>query len=456
MAYISTETPVQTGAMSRYPYSEAMEKLFSFVTKYDEPVCMGVRVENFFDVPRGTVPLGKIDLRTGFTPQPFPHKIVLRDDQPKCVKRSLELLRADENHILEAPTGWGKCFSGVAIACELGQPTVIAIQKKDLRKNWLKALRAAGVPDHDIGFAEGKKQTWKGKRFVIAMVQTIMREERMPQAFWDQFGLLVCDEVHHMAAKCFVYVMQHSRARYRLGLSATPKRKDGKNPVVHAHIGPVRVYGEVFPLPPRVVIKPTNYRLPSESYVKADKSIGIRPIRPPMPGRLTPTYQDMANSSARNRVLVDAIMAAYRRPDACKHLLVMSSLTEHLQILYGLLYKAGIAPTDFGWYVGRVGARATTEAQLEAAAARRVILCTDKQTAEGTDFPVWDTLFLCLPWPDVEQRIGRVVRKNPDDPNKIARVFDFEDRDGLFQGFAKSRLKTYFKIGAKVTKVKSA
>lgn len=454
MPYVTTETPVQTGAMSRYPYSEALEKLYTFVTKYEETVRMAVRVENFLDVPRSTCPLGKIDTRAYFPPQPFAHKIIPRDDQGECIARSLELLRADANHLLEAPTGWGKCYAGVAIACELGQPTLIAIQKTDLKRNWLKALRAAGIPESEIGIAQGKDQSWRGKRYVIGMVQTMMVEDKMPQAFWDQFGLLICDEVHHMAAERFSYVMTRAKARNRLGLSATPKRKDGKNPMIFAHIGPVRVYGEVFPVKPEVIVKPTLYRLPSESYTKKDGTQGLRPLRPPVPGRMIPTYQDMANSARRNGIIVTAVMAAYRKPDACKHLLVMSSLTEHLEILYRLLLKAGVEPRDFGMYTGKINGKPSTEAQLLAAAERRVILCTDKQTGEGTDFPPWDTIFLCLPWPDVEQRVGRTTRKDEDRPGKIPRVFDFLDSDGMFQSFFKARENYYARVKAKVTRVR--
>jgi superfamily II DNA or RNA helicase len=286
------------------------------------------------------------------------------------------------------------------------------------------------------------------------MVQTMMGEDRMPQAFWDQFGFMICDEVHHMAAERFVYIMQHAKAKYRLGLSATPKRKDGKNPVIHAHIGPVRVYGEVFPLSPVVAVKPMLTRLPSESYKKKDGSIWLRPLRPVMPGRMTPTYQDLCDNPKRNGLIVNAIMQCYRHPN-CHHLLVMSSLSEHLEMFHRLLYKAGVAIEDFGWYTGRVGQRLSTEDDLARAATKRVILCTDAQTKEGTDYPAWDTIFLTLPWPDVEQRVGRVVRRDDDRPDKVPRVFDFLDSDGIFQGFYKSRENYYARIKAKVVKVKS-
>lgn len=461
MPFVTNEQPGYTGAMSRFEHSPALQKLFTYKTKYEEVVELGVHDVGLghFWVPRESVPLGKIDGRT-FVPnaQRWDHKLELWEDQPECCARSLELLRNDESHILEAPTAWGKTVAGIFIACELGQPTLITVHKNDLVDSWMETIELAGINPKEVAVVQGSKiDHWPGKKIVIGMVQSLMRPEKFSDEFWAYFGFGIFDEVHTVGADKFSYVMQRLRARNRLGLSATPKRKDGKQQVIEYHIGPVRVHGTFIPLSPNVAVRSTGYRLPSEPYLKASGEWGIRPEKRLMhPGQPTLAYKAIAADKDRNRLIVRAAMAAYRA--GRKHTLLMSALIEdHLWPLFHLLIEAGAKPEDIGWYIGYdpQNGKTITKPQLKSAAGKPLILTTDKMSSTGTNYPPWDTLCLCLPWPDVKQRIGRIMRRDRANPDKVPVVFDFLDADGMYQGFFKAREKTYFEVGAQVKRLKA-
>jgi superfamily II DNA or RNA helicase len=69
---------------------------------------------------------------------------------------------------------------------------------------------------------------------------------------------VIIDECHHLPAVSFERVLSEAKARYVVGLTATPQRRDGHQPIIHMQIGPVR-----FNVDPRsqVAQRPFDHRL---------------------------------------------------------------------------------------------------------------------------------------------------------------------------------------------------
>ena len=443
--YLTSQIPLRTGAMSAYPYSAALEKLFEITPKYSEPFFMSKRVGNTLLVPREVVPLGKEDYRVTFQPeQAINCQIIPRDEeQASCIAQSAKLLLTGSNHILEAPTGWGKTFAGVAIACAVGQPTLIIVTKEDLVASWKKAILAAGYKTTDIGHIQAEKIDYEGRQFVIGMVQSLIKDDKYEADMYKSFGMVIFDEVHRMAADSFSIAAGLFPAKYRLGLSATPKRKDDKDPVLYAHIGKILVRGSVVPMAPKILVKKTGWKVPSGSHSvqeggKWKKAFGPIPL---IPGRMMPIFKLMGEDYARNGHIVEFALSAYNKG---RTVVIMSDLLDgHLTPLFHRLCKAGIPGNEIGYYVS-----GKSQAELKANAHKRIILATKKMCSEGTDYEHWDTLVIATPGADVKQIIGRVMRKAEGKMTPI--VLDLIDEAKIFSSFYYSRLKQYHSVGAEV------
>ena len=447
MSFITTELPIMTGAMSRYPYSEALEHLYTFESTYGDTVCGAVKQGNTLLVPRESVPyaLPTGDFRTSYPPNFLPYHFTPRNSEQESLwRKSLKLLQQHEqSHIFDAPTGWGKTVVGGAIAAGLGQPTLIVVTKEDLMYQWYDSLtKILKIPPALVGKVQADACDWEGKQFVLGMVQSLIIEGKYPPEMIRYFGLMVLDEVHHMAAECFVRVCQTFPAKYRLGFSATPTRKDGKTQLLHWHIGPILSKGKVLEAKPKILIRQTGWKIPTHRKLVGNSWEQV-PI-PYAPGRMMPVTKAMAASDIRNMEIVNFVLQSYK---SGRITLVVSDLKEkHLNRLFQMLTNEGVPGQDIGYYVGGM-----SKIQLSHTKQRRVVLGTYQMCSTGTDVPAWDTLVMATPRADVKQTMGRVLRSV--DGKKQPVILDLVDRDAIFQGFHMARMKTYYSIGAEVVKV---
>lgn len=443
MAYLINTKPIRTDGMSAYPYTKALESIFSFDSKYGIRECMGVKKGNLFLVPRELAPISDQDWRVVFEPSAINCKKPPRSkEQANLIERSIALLKQGKNHVFEAPTGFGKSYCGCAIAAAIGQPTIIVVPKQDLMDSWRETLiKLIGVPENEIGILQADKCIYKGKRFVLAMVQSLVIEGKYDSEVLRSFGMAIFDEGHRMAADQFVKAMQILPAKYRLTLSATPDRSDGKWRVVEAHTGPILVRGTTVPMNPKILVKKTGWKIPKVKRFKDGKMMYL-PIAH-APGRLMPVFKAMAADPLRNHMIVNFVVQAY---SAGRTVVVMSELIDdHLKVLYQILRKH-IPPTEIDYYIG-----GRKKAELELAKKARVVLATYSMCSEGTDVPAWDTLVLCLPRANVKQAIGRVMRTM--EGKKTPVVFDLVDDAALLRGYYSKRQRQYFEVGGEIVNV---
>jgi len=433
--HMTTALPLRTGAMSAYPYSAGLEGMYTFDTPYDETVCGAVRQGNTLLVPRESVPyaVAEADFRSFMVPHPVPVTFLPRNDEQRDLcNQSVDLLDDGRSHLFEAPTGWGKTVAGSVIAARVGQPTLIVVTKQDLLDQWRASLTMLGVPASSIGHVQADVADWKGKQFVLGMAQSLIIEGKYPPAFYKAFGLQILDEVHLMAAECFVRTCQLFSAKLRLGFSATPNRKDGKTKLLHWHIGEVLCRGTILEAKAKVIVRKTGWRIPTH------RSVVYKP------GRMMLVNKAMAASDGRNLEIANCVVQSYK---SGRKILIMSDLRDsHLDRLFQILTNEGIPGQDIGYYVGGM-----SKAELAMTKQRKVALGTYKMCATGTDVPAWDTLVMATPRADVKQAIGRVLRSMAGKKQPV--IFDLVDSDAIFQNFHLSRLKQYYSVGAEVVRV---
>lgn len=174
-----------------------------------------------------------IDIRRTHPPVNFNFAGKLRPLQRKAVKDVL----CRDSGLLEAGTGAGKTVMALYIIAERKQPSLIVVHTKELLKQWLSRIETfLGIPRNKVGVIGGGKFSI-GERVTVATVQTLYKrvDEVAPY-----IGHLVVDECHRAPSRIFTEaVTAFDASQYRLGLTATPWRRDKLSKVIFWTMGDI-------------------------------------------------------------------------------------------------------------------------------------------------------------------------------------------------------------------------
>jgi superfamily II DNA or RNA helicase len=152
-------------------------------------------------------------------------KFELRPSQQKIYDK------VNDSTIINAPPSWGKTFTALAIVKKLGQKTLVVTHTLALRNQWAEEIeKTMGFTPGIIG--SGKLETHTP--IVVGNVQTL--NKKIPE-IRDLFGTVVLDEMHHVSSPTFSKIVDKLPAKYKIGLSGTLKRKDGKHVVFNDYFG---------------------------------------------------------------------------------------------------------------------------------------------------------------------------------------------------------------------------
>jgi hypothetical protein len=440
--------PLSVDSCAWFPYSEKLFKSLARESRFEEPYNMATVVAlisaeyqslppHTIGVPREMVPDWKgtpLDKRSVGKPLHMgPCTYQPRNkEQTQVILQSVGLLHNDQSHIVEASTGFGKTFCALNIAAQMKVKTLIVVTKEDLLTSWPKEVAKFFPQVTKVGVIQQNKCE-TDCNIVVAMVHSLAQREYDFDR--SEFGLIIFDEVHHMAAETFSRVAAMFPAKYRLGFSATPQRSDGKDPVFHGHIGKVMVKAKLIPMPPKVLIKRTGWKLPR--VMRRDSHGNLTRVQlPHEAGKLMHVYVAMAQDGVRNNLIAQIAVQAYNKG---RWAIVMSELAEdkHLGILREICKQMGVPDGEMAYYKGGM-----KKADLEIAKTKRLVFCTYGMTSEATDVPWWDLAILATPRANVMQAAGRVLREHPGKPQPV--IIDLVDDDSaILEGYYKARLKQY-------------
>ncbi|HEV7671409.1 MAG TPA: DEAD/DEAH box helicase family protein [Thermoanaerobaculia bacterium] len=356
----------------------------------------------------------------------------LTEVQDKAAKALLE----NDIGVFVAPPGIGKTVLGTYLAAKRGRSTLVLVHRQPLLDQWVAQLSMfLGIDEKGIGRIGGGKRKPNG-RIDVAMIQSLVREGRVDDIV-ESYGHVIVDECHHVPAFSFERVLAEIKARYIVGLTATPYRRDGHQPILEMQLGSVRFavnqkgQAALQPFEHRLIVRRTAFRIDD-----AQANVGIQEI-----------YTALAEDEARNRLIVDDVIRSLKegrspillteRRDHLEHLAEMlRGHARHLVVLKG-------------------GATARIRRELDAQLAGipetegRLVLATGRYIGEGFDDARLDTLFLAMPvsWKGtLVQYAGRLHRLHP--AKAGVHIFDYVDREVpvLMRMFAK-RMRTYQAIG---------
>jgi superfamily II DNA or RNA helicase len=187
-------------------------------------------IRNYKMLPKGilSIPQGRLDLvpkhyeivdKRTVVPAPFP--------EPKFSLRDTQLVVYEEitdTCFINALVGWGKTFTALHVARKLGQKTLVVTHTTALRDQWCEEIEA--LFNMPVGVIGSGKVDWEDYAITVANVQTLVKHSTK---LAKEFGTIILDEAHHCPANTFSQLIDDFHARYRIALSGTMNRKDGKH-----------------------------------------------------------------------------------------------------------------------------------------------------------------------------------------------------------------------------------
>lgn len=140
--------------------------------------------------------------------------------------------------VLSATTAFGKTVVATWIIAARKVNTLILVHRKQLMDQWRERLAAfLDMPVKSIGQIGGGKD--KPTFFIDVGIIQSMSRKGIVKDFISEYGQIIIDECHHISAFSFEQILKQAKARYVLGLTATPIRKDGHHPIIVMQCGPI-------------------------------------------------------------------------------------------------------------------------------------------------------------------------------------------------------------------------
>jgi len=314
------------------------------------------------------------------------------DSRPGQKKTIEQFITGLDKHkyggILQAVTGAGKTVMALDIACRLGLKTLIIVPRTSLMEQWKQQImKWTTAKEEDIGMVQGNIMKWRDKQFVVAMIHTLAQKtDTIDPHLLAYFGTVIFDECHVVGAETFSKVAPLFWCKHRIGLSATPRRSDGMDPVFYWHLGPILSRFTQLQAKARVRILPYKGRDTAHTGCVWGGKLNL--------GR----YFNRVAASEERRELVRTIVMKLTTVD--HEILVLADRVQYLKDLKMMLIGSGIPKEKIGLLIGK-------EKQLD----RKIILGTYGSAGMGVDIPRLSALVLATPRADIEQAVGRVLRQ---------------------------------------------
>lgn len=357
------------------------------------------------------------------------------------------------NGVLAATTAFGKTVTAAALIARKKVSTLVLVHSKALLLQWHERL----TDFLEIEFAEPATSRKRGRKKVfspigcldstsntlhgvidIALMQSCFENGEV-RPFVREYGMVIVDECHHVSSITFENVLRHITAHHVYGLTATPIRKDGLQPIIFMQCGPIRFSADA------------KTQIQKQSFLRylVPRFTSYRSVTDNRQS-FTLLSQSLAESELRNTLIIEDVLNAVT---AGRTPIILTGRTSHVKLLSGML-KPHIAN------VIQLTGEGTAKSKREVLQGLHdipqnsplVIVATGKYVGEGFDYPRLDTLFLALPisWKGlVAQYAGRLHREN--EGKADVRIYDYIDiHEPVCESMYRKRLKGYSAIGYRV------
>jgi len=364
----------------------------------------------------------------------------LKSQQTKAVTALLE----KDSGVFVASTGFGKTVTGLALIAKRKVNTLILVHNRQLAEQWLERIKVF-LTNVDVGYLLGGKDKLSYQVDVATYQSLVSRNGLDIKPAIEKYGQIIIDECHHLPASNYEALIKSAHARYIHGLTATPKRQDGLEKLMHFQLG-------------GVVFKAITSSHKFEQHVKVVNSRIAFPTQwsdPEQKPHISEIYKYLLLNQQRNQLIINAVIESVNNK---RKIMILTERKEHIMILAEMLASEGINVIELhGSISAKQRQQRIEKLQQHVPSAntsendsnnRFVILATGKYVGEGFDLPYLDTLFITLPiaWKGIlAQYAGRIQREWS--TKKVIQVYDFVDDYITLKRMWAKREKGYKALG---------
>lgn len=422
-------------------------------------VYMGKDMDGYICIPRGL----RDNLLTSCKEAGIEYEIVDHREKGRPIRVSFngdlktqqdlaaQHLLTFDHGVLSAATAFGKTVICSYLIAERKVNTLILLQSKDLLEQWVDELNKFLSIDEElpvyktksgrekrrdsvIGILHGGKNTLTGI-IDVAMVGSMYSKGKFNN-FINSYGMVLMDECHHCGSNTFIEVMQKVNARYIYGVTATPKRGDNLEKIIHMLLGPIR---HSYTAKERAIDQGIGHYV----YPRYTRVLDINENRNDING----AYALISTNSVRNEMILEDTRACVKEG---RTPVILTRYKEQAKYLYDNLQK----DADYVFILyGDNSDKENSEVRRKLKEVTReqslILVATGQKIGEGFDYPRLDTLMLASPVSfagRLEQYIGRLNRDYKGKKDVV--VYDYVDSHiRVFDNMYSKRLRTYKRTG---------
>jgi superfamily II DNA or RNA helicase len=324
----------------------------------------------------------------------------------------IELRDASHSYVSEGIINHNT-FTGCEIISRNKTKTLVLVHTKLLFRQWIEELERQ-IPTAKIGkIGDGILDV---QDITVGIYKSVFNNR---EALKDSFSMVIVDEAHLCPAEMFSTALNSLNAKIKIGISATPKRKDGK------HVYLADYFSQFF-----VQAKdPRQLANPSVKIIKTDFSF---PVIDPQRD-----WSRQINKLTANKLYLELIANT-----AINHIakgrcpLILGDRIQMLKDLQALIPESVclIGESD----------EATREDVLNNVGGKYKAVLSTKLFDEGISCHRLDTLYITCPNNNpikLEQRVGRIIREHP--KKQLPLVVDFWLTGGIVSRQQQKRLEWY-------------
>lgn len=359
-------------------------------------------------------------------------------------EKAAQALISHETGVLSATTAFGKTVLGTWMIANRKVNTLVLVHRTQLLEQWKERIaHFLNIGIKEIGQIGGGKHKPKGI-VDIALLQSLNRRGEVKELI-QGYGQIIVDECHHLSAVSFEQILKQAKAKFVLGLTATPTRKDGHHPIIFMQCVPIRHRVDARhqvqsrPFEHVLIQRFTQFKVPDVAEKPSIQDI----------------YRCLMEDKQRNDLIFNDVVAAVHEG---RSPIIITERTHHVEE-----FAARLQPFVKNVIVlqGGMGKRQIEKVREQLASIpdneERVIVATGRYIGEGFDDSRLDTLFLAMPisWKGtLQQYAGRLHRHH--DHKREVRIYDYIDEHvPVLKRMFDKRLKGYDAIGYQVKKLES-
>ncbi|MBC8437178.1 DEAD/DEAH box helicase [bacterium] len=294
--------------------------------------------------------------------------------------------------VIQAKTGAGKTIFALSLILKKQEATLFLVNTVELANQTIASFaKNTNLSEDDIGFIGSGK--FSLKPITVGLHQTMARlSEEQFGLLNDHIGMVIADEVHICPAKTYYKTLTNLRAKYKWGISGTPKREDGLTRAIFFATGPL-----IHQVPES---KLENVLItPDVEYIETDYTYPIFS---------TEDYQPMISDLSENRDRNDIIIEKLKEFKGKSTVLLCTRLSQ-VEYLKDVLGEEAVILTSKMKKKDRVEVMSQLHKRE-----KDIVISTYGLFSTGIDIPHLEVLFLCAPLKSeikLRQAAGRLMRK---------------------------------------------